>query len=240
MAETLVDHLLAVLETYLVLGVVVAVWVEVFALQQLDPVAAHGTWGFRVLVFPGLVLLWPVMLCKGWKARRHRYDSPDAEQPVSARRLRQTHGAAFGLLAVMLPLLFAGALLWRRPEISPIANSPSVNLAAVSLPVEVPLTQNQPGALPIGVSLWRDAGAQRQLEVATRAELSAPVVALYWSAQPAGPTLPHDAVFLGGVWGPQTMRFGLPEKAAANSGSLYFIALGESPEILTTLDLHPR
>jgi hypothetical protein len=240
MAEMLVEYLLTVLGAYLVAGVVVAVWVEVFALQQLDPVAAHGTWGFRVLIFPGLVLLWPVMLRKGWKARHHRYDSPDAERPVSPRRLRQAHGTAFGLLAVMLPLLLAGSLLWRRPEIFSIANSPSVNLAAVALPVEVALTQNQPGTLPLAISLWRDAGTQRQLEVAARTELSTPALALYWSAQPVGPSLPHDAVFLGGVWGPQTTRFALPENAATNSGSLYFIALGESPETLATLDLHPR
>jgi len=27
---------------------------------RLDPAAAHATWGFRVLVFPGVVIFWPL------------------------------------------------------------------------------------------------------------------------------------------------------------------------------------
>ncbi len=29
---------------------------------RLDPVASHGTWGFRLLILPGATLLWPLLL----------------------------------------------------------------------------------------------------------------------------------------------------------------------------------
>ena len=31
---------------------------------RLDPAAAHATWGFRVLVFPGVVLFWPLFAAR--------------------------------------------------------------------------------------------------------------------------------------------------------------------------------
>jgi hypothetical protein len=31
---------------------------------QLDSAAEHGTWGFRVLVFPGVAALWPLFVVR--------------------------------------------------------------------------------------------------------------------------------------------------------------------------------
>jgi hypothetical protein len=31
---------------------------------RLDPAAAHATWGFRVLVFPGVALFWPLFVAR--------------------------------------------------------------------------------------------------------------------------------------------------------------------------------
>jgi hypothetical protein len=31
---------------------------------RLDPAAGHGTWGFRVLVFPGVAALWPLFIVR--------------------------------------------------------------------------------------------------------------------------------------------------------------------------------
>jgi hypothetical protein len=31
---------------------------------RLDPAAEHGTWGFRVLVFPGVAMFWPLFLVR--------------------------------------------------------------------------------------------------------------------------------------------------------------------------------
>lgn len=42
------------------------------ALPALDPAAGCGTWGFRLLIAPGVAALWPVLLWKWLGARRGR------------------------------------------------------------------------------------------------------------------------------------------------------------------------
>ena len=39
---------------------------------RLDPAAAHATWGFRVLVLPGVVIFWPLFATR--LARRSRVE----------------------------------------------------------------------------------------------------------------------------------------------------------------------
>lgn len=31
---------------------------------RLDPAARHGTWGFRLLVIPGVIVFWPYLLAR--------------------------------------------------------------------------------------------------------------------------------------------------------------------------------
>ena len=44
---------------YLLLGVCFAIPFALRGAGRLDPVAAHGTRGFRLLIVPGAVALWP-------------------------------------------------------------------------------------------------------------------------------------------------------------------------------------
>jgi len=53
---------LILLGSYLACGVVFAVAFALFGAGRVDPHAAHGTWGFRVLVMPGAAALWPLLL----------------------------------------------------------------------------------------------------------------------------------------------------------------------------------
>ena len=46
---------------YLAVGALFAVPFSVRWAGRLDPVAAHGTWGFRLLILPGSALLWPIL-----------------------------------------------------------------------------------------------------------------------------------------------------------------------------------
>jgi hypothetical protein len=50
------------LEAYLVLGALFALPFALFGAGRLDPAAARGTWGFRVLVLPGAMALLPWLL----------------------------------------------------------------------------------------------------------------------------------------------------------------------------------
>ena len=45
-------------------GLLSALWIVFRGLHRLDPVAEHGTWGFRLLILPGLIALWPLMLVR--------------------------------------------------------------------------------------------------------------------------------------------------------------------------------
>ena len=60
---------------YLALGVVVAAWLQCGGLKRVDATASQGPWGFRVLITPGLILLWPFLL----KAARANRGHPRAE-----------------------------------------------------------------------------------------------------------------------------------------------------------------
>ncbi len=72
-----------VLGAYLLLGVVFAVAFHLRGLRRLDPEASPTTWGFRVLVTPGVVALWP-LLARAWVrggARAERNAHRDAAVP---------------------------------------------------------------------------------------------------------------------------------------------------------------
>jgi hypothetical protein len=56
--------LIQVMTFYLCCGAVFAV---IFLWQwvgELDAAAAHGTWGFRLMVFPGVVAFWPLFAAR--------------------------------------------------------------------------------------------------------------------------------------------------------------------------------
>lgn len=57
------------LEIYLGLGLVFALWFALSGARRLDPTAASGSWGFRVLLLPGSVLLWPLLLPRALAGR---------------------------------------------------------------------------------------------------------------------------------------------------------------------------
>lgn len=62
MSPHLAYWIIVFVTAYLVVGFVVALGVVLAGLGRLDPVAAHGSRGFRLLVLPGLTALWPLIL----------------------------------------------------------------------------------------------------------------------------------------------------------------------------------
>jgi hypothetical protein len=50
---------------YVAAGVLFAVPFVLWGVSRVDPVARDGTWGFRLIVLPGVVALWP-MLALRW------------------------------------------------------------------------------------------------------------------------------------------------------------------------------
>lgn len=56
---------LALAGVYLLCGMIFAVPFVIVGVGRIDPHAARGSWGFRVLILPGTTLLWP-LLAKRW------------------------------------------------------------------------------------------------------------------------------------------------------------------------------
>lgn len=56
---------LILLGAYLVCGLGFAIPFALVGVRRIDPHAAHGSWGFRFLIIPGTMVLWPWML-KRW------------------------------------------------------------------------------------------------------------------------------------------------------------------------------
>jgi hypothetical protein len=64
-SEALAHIVVWITGTYLGAGPAFAVVFVTTGVQRIDPVARHGTWGFRVLIVPGVMLLWP-LLARRW------------------------------------------------------------------------------------------------------------------------------------------------------------------------------
>ena len=94
--------LLSLAGLYLLCGLIFAVPFVMAGVGKIDPHAAHGSWGFRLLILPGATLLWP-LLAKRWmqgvhepqvsaECIVHNEESPTAVRPdkSASNALRST------------------------------------------------------------------------------------------------------------------------------------------------------
>jgi hypothetical protein len=61
---------LILLGSYLAVGFFFAVPFVCFGVKKIDPHAAGGSWGFRLLILPGAAAFWPLLLCRWVKGVR--------------------------------------------------------------------------------------------------------------------------------------------------------------------------
>ncbi len=59
------EIILGLAGAYVALGLVFAIPFALIGAGKIDPDAQGATWGFRILVIPGAILLWPLM-AKRW------------------------------------------------------------------------------------------------------------------------------------------------------------------------------
>lgn len=95
-------------QAWLLAGLAVGVAFLLFGLDRRDA-SARGAYGFRPLLLPGLVLLWPLVL---W-----RWLEPPSLQPALRRRHKRAHALLWLGLACILPAILATALALRRHDI---------------------------------------------------------------------------------------------------------------------------
>jgi len=59
------------LGVYLACGLLFAVPFALAGVQKIDPHAAGSGWGFRLLILPGAMLLWPLLLRRWFGGSHH-------------------------------------------------------------------------------------------------------------------------------------------------------------------------
>jgi hypothetical protein len=78
------EPLLVAAGIYLIAGLVFAIPFVLVGVNRIDPHAAHGSWGFRVLIIPGTIFLWP-LLARRWMKGTHE---PPEENNAHRRAAR--------------------------------------------------------------------------------------------------------------------------------------------------------
>ena len=67
-----IDIILLVIEVYLALGVLFSIPFVIKGVTAIDPEGALGTkWTFRVIIIPGTIIFWPVLLKKWINTKRN-------------------------------------------------------------------------------------------------------------------------------------------------------------------------
>jgi hypothetical protein len=87
-SEALAGIVVGTVGVYLAVGVIFAIPFVIRGVQRIDRVARDASWGFRVLIVPGVTLLWPLL------ARRWAAGSLHPPDEVNAHRRRARHGEA--------------------------------------------------------------------------------------------------------------------------------------------------
>lgn len=59
---TIANGIALMLLVYLALGLAVAVPFVLRGVNKIDPVSSGSSWGFRLIILPGVVALWPLLL----------------------------------------------------------------------------------------------------------------------------------------------------------------------------------
>ncbi len=70
MPEPVARLVLTVAGAYLLAGLLFAIPFAWRGAGALEPVAREGTLGFRLLILPGAVTLWPLLALRWWRASR--------------------------------------------------------------------------------------------------------------------------------------------------------------------------
>jgi len=80
---------LIVIGIYLACGVVFAVPFVLVGVKQIDPHAAHGSWGFRLLIIPGTMAFWPLLLKRWASGANEPPEECNAHRRLASRSSRR-------------------------------------------------------------------------------------------------------------------------------------------------------
>ncbi|MEQ9366048.1 MAG: hypothetical protein RIF32_17525 [Leptospirales bacterium] len=234
--------IIVLIGVYLAIGFLTAVFLYArgnrglgaFDPHAMNDVDGRPTIGFRVLIFPGMVALWPFVL--GRRSRSVR----DANISFLDRRksewrpfISRHHRLNVLLLLIFLPPFYALALLLGRGGVPPVDSSPGpVTLAGHSTGVPLArasvarnLENDFVPRLELELLVIREGDGKLWLHTASALDLLPPDTLLYWS--PSTPEAAGDstergakkeiaAAFLLGPLPPGPGRLALPPSTGAD------------------------
>lgn len=116
----LIEIVLMLAAVYLAAGALFAVVFLWRGLGAVAPAAVDAGVGFRLMIAPGTVALWPLLLRRWWRMRRGAAVAESVVAPASPARLRRRQARWARLLAVVVPLGVALALWFRAEETEPL------------------------------------------------------------------------------------------------------------------------
>ena len=67
-----------VIALYLVAGILFAIFFLIKGIEKIDTTAHGSGWGFRLIILPGTIVLWPVLLNKWIKSKQVQHDKTTA------------------------------------------------------------------------------------------------------------------------------------------------------------------
>lgn len=80
--------LLAAASVYLIGGFLFAIPFLILGVGRIDPHAAHGSWGFRLLITPGTILLWPLLAARWMRGMKMPPEEKNAHRCAASTRGR--------------------------------------------------------------------------------------------------------------------------------------------------------
>jgi membrane protein implicated in regulation of membrane protease activity len=72
--------LLILIGMYLACGILFAIPFVLIGARKIDPHAVQGSWGFRLLIFPGAMAFWPLLLRRWLKVISEPPEERDAQR----------------------------------------------------------------------------------------------------------------------------------------------------------------
>ena len=85
MTQTIATWLSWLLAGYLTIGLLVAVPFVIRGVDRIDPAARGAGWGFRLIIVPGTIALWPLLVLR-WAGRREPPQERNAHRNAACGR----------------------------------------------------------------------------------------------------------------------------------------------------------
>jgi hypothetical protein len=85
---------LTLLGAYVTCGLVFAIPFALLGVKQIDPHAAHRSWGFRLLIIPGTMAFWPLLLRRWVNGVKQPPEECTAHRRLASRSSRREEAEA--------------------------------------------------------------------------------------------------------------------------------------------------